>query len=118
MGSALREGYWTAEDYQDPRENIHGRYGLSPSSISSSEPTESNFIFDTIPFEDELLAWEPNNEEPDKKKYYKYTSLFAIKDKLTKSFTIHLWREFTFTSKLGGETFVAGNYLIIYNNYL
>lgn len=116
MGSALREGYWTAEDYQDPRENIHGRYGLSSSSISSSEPTESNFIFDAIPFEDEFLAWEPNNEEPNKKKYYKYTSLFAIKDKLTKSFTIHLWREFTFTSKLGGETFVAGNYLIIYNN--
>ena len=70
MGPALREGYWTAEDYQDPRENIHGRYRLSSSSISSSEPMESNFIFDTIPFEDELLAWEPNNEEPDKKKYY------------------------------------------------
>ena len=68
MGPALREGYCTAEDYQDPRENIHRRYRLSSSSSSSSEPMESNFIFDTIPFEDELLAWEPNKQESDKKK--------------------------------------------------
>ena len=56
MGPALREGYWTADDYQDPRENFITKltyYNGSGSVPVSSEPNGSCFIFDAIPFENE-----------------------------------------------------------------
>ena len=56
MGPALREGYWTADDYQDPRENFITKltyYNGSGSVPINSEPNGSCFIFDAIPFENE-----------------------------------------------------------------
>ena len=119
MGPALREGYWTPEDYQDPRENFTEdiTYSTSSSRVPiAKEPVRNCFIFDAIPFENEQLAWTPDNSVADKKKYYKYFPLGSIADKLTREFQIHLTRHFIFTAKSGGETFVKGNYCILYDN--
>lgn len=119
MGPALREGYWTPEDYQDPRENFTENISYSTSSSRvpiTVEPVRNCFIFDAIPFENEQLAWTPDNSVADKKKYYKYFPLGSIADKLTREFQIHLTRHFVFTAKTGGETFVKGNYCILYDN--
>ena len=119
MGPALREGYWTPEDYQDPRENFTEdiTYSTSSSRVPiTGEPIRNCFIFDAIPFENEQLAWTPDNSAADKKKYYKYFPLGSIADKLTREFQIHLTRHFIFTAKAGGETFVKGNYCILYDN--
>ena len=119
MGPALREGYWTPEDYQDPRENFTEdiTYSTSSSRIPiTGEPVRNCFIFDAIPFENEQLAWTPDNSAADKKKYYKYFSLEGLGSELTREFQIHLTRHFVFTAKAGGETFVKGNYCILYDN--
>lgn len=119
MGPALREGYWTPDDYQDPRENFTEDivYSTSSSRVPiTGEPVRNCFIFDAIPFENEQLAWTPDNSVADKKKYYKYFPLGSIADKLTREFQIHLTRHFVFTAKTGGETFVKGNYCILYDN--
>ena len=119
MGPALREGYWTPEDYQDPRENFTEdiTYSTSSSRVpTTEEPVRNCFIFDAIPFENEQLAWTPDNSAADKKKYYKYFSLEGLGSELTREFQIHLTRNFVFTAKAGGETFVAGNYCILYDN--
>ena len=119
MGPALREGYWTADDYQDPRENFITKltyYNGSGSVPVSSEPNGSCFIFDAIPFENEQLAWTPDNSATDKKKYYKYFLLSNFGANLSQDFQIHLARNFVFTAKDGGENFVKGNYRIIYGN--
>lgn len=119
MGPALREGYWTPEDYQDPREGFTEDIAYSTSSSRvpiTREPVRNCFIFDAIPFENEQLAWTPDNSAADKKKYYKYFPLGSIADKLTREFQIHLTRHFVFTAKSGGETFVKGNYCILYDN--
>lgn len=119
MGPALREGYWTPEDYQDPRENFTENIAYSTSSSRvpiTGEPVRNCFIFDAIPFENEQLAWTPDNSVADKKKYYKYFSLEGLGSELTREFQIHLTRNFVFTAKAGGETFVAGNYCILYDN--
>ena len=119
MGPALREGYWTPEDYQDPREGFTEdiTYSTSSSRVPiAKEPVRDCFIFDAIPFENEQLAWTPDNSVADKKKYYKYFPLGSIADKLTREFQIHLTRHFIFTAKSGGETFVKGNYCILYDN--
>lgn len=119
MGPALREGYWTPEDYQDPRENFTEdiTYSTSSSRVPiTGEPVRNCFIFDAIPFENEQLAWTPDNSAADKKKYYKYFSLEGLGSELTREFQIHLTRHFIFTAKSGGETFVKGNYCILYDN--
>ena len=119
MGPALREGYWTPEDYQDPRENFTEDIAYSTSSSRvpiTGEPARNCFIFDAIPFENEQLAWTPDNSAADKKKYYKYFSLEGLGSELTREFQIHLTRHFIFTAKSGGETFVKGNYCILYDN--
>lgn len=119
MGPALREGYWTPEDYQDPRENFTEDivYSTSSSRVPiTGEPVRNCFIFDAIPFENEQLAWTPDNSAADKKKYYKYFSLEGLGSELTREFQIHLTRHFIFTAKSGGETFVKGNYCILYDN--
>ena len=119
MGPALREGYWTADDYQDPRENFTKKLTYSTTSSRApinSEPIVDCFMFDAIPFEDEQLAWAPDNSAPDKKKYYKYFLLDSIASKLTENFQIFLNREFVFTAKSGGEVFIKGNYCIIYDS--
>ena len=119
MGPALREGYWTPEDYQDPRENFTEDIAYSTSSSRvpiAKEPVRNCFIFDAIPFENEQLAWTPDNSAADKKKYYKYFSLNGIGSYLSEDFQIHLVRDFVFTAKAGGENFVKGNYSIIYGN--
>lgn len=119
MGPALREGYWTPEDYQDPRENFTEdiTYSTSSSRVPiTGEPVRNCFIFDAIPFENEQLAWTPDNSAADKKKYYKYFSLEGLGSELTREFQIHLTRHFVFTAKAGGETFVKGNYCILYDN--
>lgn len=119
MGPALREGYWTPEDYQDPRENFTEdiTYSTSSSRVPiTGEPVRNCFIFDAIPFENEQLAWTPDNSASDKKKYYKYFSLNGIGSYLSEDFQIHLVRDFVFTAKAGGENFVKGNYSIIYGN--
>lgn len=119
MGPALREGYWTPEDYQDPKEGFTEDIAYSTSSSRvpiTGEPVRNCFIFDAIPFENEQLAWTPDNFAADKKKYYKYFPLGSIADKLTREFQIHLTRHFVFTAKSGGETFVKGNYCILYDN--
>lgn len=119
MGPALREGYWTPEDYQDPRENFTENIAYSTSSSRvpiTGEPVRNCFIFDAIPFENEQLAWTPDNSVADKKKYYKYFSLEGLGSELTREFQIHLTRHFIFTAKSGGETFVKGNYCILYDN--
>lgn len=119
MGPALREGYWTPEDYQDPRENFTEDivYSTSSSRVPiTGEPVRNCFIFDAIPFENEQLAWTPDNSVADKKKYYKYFSLEGLGSELTREFQIHLTRHFIFTAKSGGETFVKGNYCILYDN--
>lgn len=119
MGPALREGYWTPEDYQDPRENFTEDivYSTSSSRVPiTGEPVRNCFIFDAIPFENEQIAWTPDNSVADKKKYYKYFSLEGLGSELTREFQIHLTRHFIFTAKLGGETFVKGNYCILYDN--
>ena len=119
MGPALREGYWTPEDYQDPRENFTEDIAYSTSSSRvpiTGEPARNCFIFDAIPFENEQLAWTPDNSAADKKKYYKYFSLEGLGSELTREFQIHLTRHFVFTAKSGGETFVKGNYCILYDN--
>ena len=119
MGPALREGYWTPEDYQDPRENFTEdiTYSTSSSRVPiTGEPVRNCFIFDAIPFENEQLAWTPDNSAVDKKKYYKYFSLEGLGSELTREFQIHLTRHFVFTAKSGGETFVKGNYCILYDN--
>ena len=119
MGPALREGYWTADDYQDPRENFITKltyYNDSGSVPINSEPNGSCFIFDAIPFENEQLAWTPDNSATDKKKYYKYFLLSNFGAYLSQDFQIHLARNFVFTAKDGGESFVKGNYRIIYGN--
>lgn len=119
MGPALREGYWTPEDYQDPRENFIEdiTYSTSSSRVPiTGEPARNCFIFDAIPFENEQLAWTPDNSAADKKKYYKYFSLEGLGSELTREFQIHLTRHFIFTAKSGGETFVKGNYCILYDN--
>lgn len=119
MGPALREGYWTPDDYQDPRENFTEDivYSTSSSRVPiTGEPVRNCFIFDAIPFENEQLAWTPDNSVADKKKYYKYFSLEGLGSELTREFQIHLTRHFVFTAKSGGETFVKGNYCILYDN--
>ena len=119
MGPALREGYWTPDDYQDPRENFTEDivYSTSSSRVPiTGEPVRNCFIFDAIPFENEQLAWTPDNSAADKKKYYKYFSLEGLGSELTREFQIHLTRHFIFTAKSGGETFVKGNYCILYDN--
>lgn len=119
MGPALREGYWTPEDYQDPRENFTEdiTYSTSSSRVPiTGEPVRNCFIFDAIPFENEQLAWTPDNSAAGKKKYYKYFSLEGLGSELTREFQIHLTRHFVFTAKTGGETFVKGNYCILYDN--
>lgn len=119
MGPALREGYWTPEDYQDPRENFTEdiTYSTSSSRVPiTGEPVRNCFIFDAIPFENEQLAWTPDNSAADKKKYYKYFLLGDLGRILTREFQIHLTRHFVFTAKSGGETFVKGNYCILYDN--
>lgn len=119
MGPALREGYWTPDDYQDPRENFTEDivYSTSSSRVPiTGEPVRNCFIFDAIPFENEQLAWTPDNSVADKKKYYKYFSLEGLGSELTREFQIHLTRHFIFTAKAGGETFVKGNYCILYDN--
>ena len=119
MGPALREGYWTPEDYQDPRENFTEDIAYSTSSSRvpiTGEPARNCFIFDAIPFENEQLAWTPDNSAADKKKYYKYFSLEGLGSELTREFQIHLTRHFIFIAKSGGETFVKGNYCILYDN--
>lgn len=119
MGPALREGYWTPDDYQDPRENFTEDivYSTSSSRVPiTGEPVRNCFIFDAIPFENEQLAWTPDNSVADKKKYYKYFSLEGLGSELTREFQIHLTRHFVFTAKAGGETFVKGNYCILYDN--
>ena len=119
MGPALREGYWTPEDYQDPRENFTEdiTYSTSSSRVPiTGEPVRNCFIFDEVPFENEQLAWTPDNSAAGKKKYYKYFSLEGLGSELTREFQIHLTRHFVFTAKAGGETFVKGNYCILYDN--
>ena len=119
MGPALREGYWTADDYQDPRENFTTKLTYSTTSSRApinSEPIVDCFMFDAIPFENEPLAWTPDNSAADKKKYYKYFSLNGIGGYLSEDFQIHLVRDFIFTAKAGGESFVSGNYSIIYGS--
>lgn len=119
MGPALREGYWTADDYQDPRENFTTNLTYSTTSSRApinSEPIVDCFMFDAIPFENEPLAWTPDNLAADKKKYYKYFSLNGIGSYLSEDFQIHLVRDFIFTAKAGGESFVSGNYSIIYGS--
>lgn len=119
MGPALREGYWTPEDYQDPRENFTEDIAYSTSSSRvpiTGEPVRDCFVFDAVPFENEQLAWTPDNSASDKKKYYKYFSLNGIGSYLSEDFQIHLVRDFVFTAKAGGENFVKGNYSIIYGN--
>lgn len=89
MGPALREGYWTADDYQDPRENFTTKLTYSTTSSRTpinSEPIVDCFMFDAIPFENEPLAWTPDNSAADKKKYYKYFSLNGIGGYLSEDF--------------------------------
>jgi len=61
LGPLLREGYWTPDEYQDPRQDYSVDYTMKGALNQFDVPAESGFFFDT-----ELFDYED-------KEYYEIT---------------------------------------------
>lgn len=68
MGSALREGYWTPNEYKDCNNKCSEVLQFNNSYIEGTTNTYASVVFDTVPFDDELkLTYEIGiNQEPHK----------------------------------------------------
>lgn len=94
LGPALREGYWTPDNYEDPGERLEANLAgpFKESYIASG----AQLIYDNQYFSSEEKGYysdDPYN--PDVKKYYSYIEitndlLEAWKDKEIKNLVIHL----------------------------
>lgn len=123
MGPALREGHWTASDYEDIGRKIEVSLVSEPLSDIIYSKQEA-FSFDITLFEDEekgyyyASAEDANNEI---KTYYDYIDITDYienwKDKNPEDLVLYLtYPEFNYTvTESQYEGLAAGKYFIIYN---
>lgn len=75
LGPAVREGYWQANDYEDPGQG----YNVIFSKENGSSESNTHFIFDSEPFEDEQTShYLSASEEGYVDVYYPYIDLSPI----------------------------------------
>lgn len=117
LGPAVREGYWQAEDYEDPGQG----YNVVLSAADPHPERNTYFIFDEKPFEEEqknyyLIATDVANYGP---KYYPYIDLSNIYNTdimdNVDNFVIELEHP-QFSGEITEESFPAGYYKLVYNS--
>ena len=103
MGGALREGYWTPDDYDDVGQLVKF------TTISGNSP----FIWDTEPFDEETLPYYYATVEgatSETKTYYPYIDLSNVQAPMKNDFCIYLEKPtlqyVTTTYYKGGPAFV------------
>ena len=119
MGPALREGHWTAKDYEDIGKKTEVKVGYN-----IKETDETELFFDTELFEGEEKGYYYTSVEDaanSKKTYYDYIDISSYiatwKDQNPEDLVIHLTHpEFKYTvtdSQYNG--ILKGKYFILYN---
>lgn len=77
LGPLLREGYWTPDEYQDPRQDYSVDYTMKGALNQFDVPAESGFFFDTELFDYEDKEYYEITEDVGQieKKYFPYLPL-------------------------------------------
>lgn len=122
LGPAVREGYWQAENYEDPGQGFNVTI-----SVEAPNPEPNTFfIFDTEPFDGEteshyLIAPDGETTTEYTNKYYPYIDLSSIYSKDNTimdnidEFVINLEHP-QFVADITEASFPAGNYQFTYNS--
>ena len=119
MGPALREGHWSAEDYEDI-----GRKTETTIKVGDKTVDDVSLVFDTELFDGEEKGYyyaSAEDASSDIRTYYDYIDISSYitswRDKNPEDLVIHLTQpEFRYTvteSQVNGLS--AGNYFILYN---
>ena len=117
LGPALREGYWTPDNYEDPGQARKAELVMVPTAAQ----TGAVLTFDNTAFEGEELNYYYANIDDvanNNKTYYPYIDISSIykewSDKNIENLTLHFLNpECKYT--VDNNKITAGNYFVIYN---
>ena len=113
LGPALREGYWTPDEYDDPGKQYIKQFTQPQFNSTLSETC---FFYDSEPFDNEQLAYYYIGSS---KTYYPYLRINSLinkwSDKNIDDLVIHLQRDFVGTMQ-STTALTAGNYFFLCNN--
>lgn len=119
LGPALREGYWSPNEYEDPGEAVTA---IINSPIEDAITEACSLIFDKEYFDGEEVGYYYDEGTLENKKYFGYIKLdnsFAEDDILSSNkiedLIVHL-RNPHFVYTVANTDLVAGNYFVFYNS--